>query len=62
MVWGVDVGVNPLWGLRRLGRRKLEFHGNDRWREADGEAQFSSALPSLRRSEVALGGRRKLRR
>src|SRR6516164_1865416 len=26
-----------------------------RWRRVDGEAQFSSALPSLRRSEVALG-------
>ena len=65
IVWRVDVGVNlrrPSWVLQRLGRRKLEFHDNDRWRKADGDAQFSSALPSLQRSEVALGGRRKLRR
>jgi hypothetical protein len=49
MAWRVDVGVNPadLPGtLRRLGTAASWNWGG--WRRANGDAQFSSALPSLR--------------
>jgi hypothetical protein len=49
MAWRVDVGVNPAdppGTLRRLGTAASWNWGG--WSRANGDAQFSSALPSLR--------------